>query len=175
LLKELERGCITGQMQEGSGINVTFLEIGGKGGEMNLIAYLAPMHVYHSDLCPVGLGGYSNEEFAWCYSIPQSLQFRTSNNLLKFLAAIITPWIDILANHLQSGDYALLMTDSSTTEGWMCKTNFRASEEDQIQMDVRVKAAQKVCIGFHQAWHKKLQSIVSCQGKHRCGCPLLQQ
>jgi hypothetical protein len=40
-----------------------FLEIGGKGVEMNLIAYLAPTHVYHSDSCPAGLGGYSNKGF----------------------------------------------------------------------------------------------------------------
>jgi hypothetical protein len=89
-----------------------FLKIGGKGVDMNLIAYLTPTHVYHSDLCPASLGGYSNKGFAWRYSIPQSLQFQASNNLLKFLAAIITPWIDIVANCLQSGDCTLLMTDS---------------------------------------------------------------
>jgi hypothetical protein len=32
-----------------------FLEIGGKGVNMKLIAYLAPTHVYHSDPCPAGL------------------------------------------------------------------------------------------------------------------------
>jgi hypothetical protein len=32
-----------------------FLEIGGKGVDMNLIAYLAPMHIYHTDSCPAGL------------------------------------------------------------------------------------------------------------------------
>jgi hypothetical protein len=108
---------------------------------MNFIAYLTSTHVYHSDLCPSGLGGYSNKGFAWRYSIPQSLQCRASNNLLKFLAAIITLWIDIFTNHLQSGYCALLMTDSSTAEGWMRKTYFRASDEDQIQMDGRVEAA----------------------------------
>jgi hypothetical protein len=52
-----------------------FLDIGGEGVDMNLITYLAPTHVYHSDLCPASLGGYSNGGFAWHYSIPQSLQF----------------------------------------------------------------------------------------------------
>jgi hypothetical protein len=73
-----------------------FLDIGGKGVDMNLIAYLAPMHVYHSDSYPAGLGGYSSKGFVWRYSIPQSLQSWASNNPLKFLAAIITLWIDIL-------------------------------------------------------------------------------
>jgi hypothetical protein len=86
--------------------------------------------------------------FVWHYSIPQSLQSWASNNLLKFLSAIITPWIDILANRLQSGNCTLLMTDSSTAEGWMHKKNFRASDKDQIQMDVRVKAAQKFALDF---------------------------
>ena len=101
-----------------------FLEIGGKGVDMNLIAYPTPTHVYHSDWCPAGLGGYSTEEFAWRYSIPQSLQFRASNNLLEFLAAIITTWIDILANCLQSGNCALSTMDRSTAEGWMHGMNF---------------------------------------------------
>jgi hypothetical protein len=136
---------------------------------MNLIAYLAPMHVYHSDSCPAGLGGYSNKGFAWRYSIPQSLQFQVSNNLFIFLAAIITPWIDILANHLQSGDCTLLMTDSSMAEGWMRKTNFRASDEDQIQTDVRVKAAQKFALDFTK------HGIKSYRGEHRSRCPLSQQ
>ncbi len=107
-----------------------FLEIGGKGVGMNLIAYLAPMHSYHSDLCPAGLGGYSSEEFAWHYSIPQSRQSQASNNLLKFLAEIITRWIIILTNCLQSGECALLIMDTSTAEGWH-EMNYKESNEDQ--------------------------------------------
>ncbi len=52
-----------------------FLEIGEKGVDMNLIAYLTLTHIYHSDSCPAGLGGYRNKGFAWHYSIPQSLKF----------------------------------------------------------------------------------------------------
>jgi hypothetical protein len=95
------------------------------------------------------LGGYSNEGFAWRYPIPPSLRFRASNNLLEFIAAIITPWIDILSGRLQSGDCALSMTDSSTAEGWMWKTNFRESDEDQVQTDVRIEAARKFAMDFN--------------------------
>jgi hypothetical protein len=45
-------------------------------------------------------------------------------NLLGYLAAIITPWIDLLAGCLECGDCALSMTDSTTAEGWMRKSNF---------------------------------------------------
>jgi hypothetical protein len=111
--------ALADKCKKGLELMLHFLEIGGKGVDINLIPYLAPTHIYHSDSCPAGLGGYSNKGFAWHYSIPQSLQFRASKYFLKFLAAIITLSIDILANCLQSGNCALLLTDSSTAKGWM--------------------------------------------------------
>ena len=47
-----------------------FLDIAKKGINMNLIAFRKPAHVYRSDSCPFGLGGYSDEGFAWCFEIP---------------------------------------------------------------------------------------------------------
>jgi hypothetical protein len=91
-----------------------------KGGVyMNSLGFHPSDRIYYLDSCPAGLGGYSNQGFAWCFRIPDNLLFRTSNNLLKFLAAIITPWIDILSRHLNPEDCALLMTDSTTAKGWM--------------------------------------------------------
>jgi hypothetical protein len=55
----------------------------------------------------------------WCFKLPNDLQFRALNNLLEFLAAIITPWIDIIKGWLNPGDCALSMTDSTAAEGWM--------------------------------------------------------
>jgi len=60
------------------------------GIDMNSIAYRRPTHVYRSDSCPGGLGGYSDEGFAWRFYLPSELQFRASNNLLEHIAAIIT-------------------------------------------------------------------------------------
>jgi hypothetical protein len=34
------------------------------GINLNILVYQRPKHVYHSDLCPAGLGGYSNSGFA---------------------------------------------------------------------------------------------------------------
>ncbi len=64
---------------------------------MNSLAFRAPNRIYYSDSCPAGLGGYSDEGHAWCFQVPTNLQFRATNNLLEYLAAIITPWVDILA------------------------------------------------------------------------------
>ena len=66
-----------------------------QGIDLNLIAFQQPSHVYRSNSCPARLGGYSHEDFAWRFYLPDKLQFRTSNNLLEHLTAIITPWIDI--------------------------------------------------------------------------------
>jgi hypothetical protein len=62
-----------------------------QGIDLNLIAFRQPTHVYRSDSCPAGLGGYSHEGFAWRFYLPDNLKFRASNNLLEHLAAIITP------------------------------------------------------------------------------------
>jgi hypothetical protein len=43
------------------------------------------------------LGGYSQEGFAWRFYIPDDVKFLASDNLLKHIAAIITPWIDVFA------------------------------------------------------------------------------
>ena len=84
-----------------------------------------------SGSCPAGLGGY----------LPDNLQFRASTNLLEHLAAIITPWIDIIAGRLKKGDCALSMTDSTTSEGWLWKSNFIEDDEDPIQATIQVEVA----------------------------------
>ncbi len=108
---------------------------------MNQIAFRKPTHVYWSDSCPAGIGGYSHEGFAWRWKIPSVLQFRASNNLLEHVAAVITPWVDIIAKRLQEGDCALSMTDSTTSKVWLQKSNFR-EENDFIQASVRIQVAQ---------------------------------
>ena len=62
-----------------------------QGINLNLIAFRRPTHVYRSDSCPAGLGGYSHKGFARHFYLPDNLQFCASNNLLEHLAAIITP------------------------------------------------------------------------------------
>jgi hypothetical protein len=89
------------------------------GIDMNLLGFCSPDRIYNSNSCPAGLGGYSNQGFTWHFRIQDNLLFCASNNLLEFLAAIITPWVDIIGGRLSPGDYALLMTDSTTAKGWM--------------------------------------------------------
>ena len=71
-----------------------FLKFANNGISLNSIAFRRPTHIYRSDSCPAGLGGYSNRGWAWRWYLPKHLLFRASNNLLEHLAAIISPWVD---------------------------------------------------------------------------------
>jgi hypothetical protein len=129
----------------------SILDKAKKGIDMNLLAFRSPDRIYYSDSCPAGLGGYSDQGFAWRFAIPDDLLFRASNNLLEFLAAVITPWIDILNDRLTAGDCALSMTDSTTAEGWMRKSNFVEPNEHPVQAKTRVDAARKYASIFMDA------------------------
>jgi hypothetical protein len=87
-----------------------------EGIDINLLGFRSPNRIYYLDSCPAGLSGYSNQGYAWRFKIPDNLLFRASNNLLEFLAAIITPRIDIIGGCLSPGDCTLLMTDSTTAK-----------------------------------------------------------
>jgi hypothetical protein len=91
------------------------------GINMNQIAYPQPTHVYPSNSCPAGMGRYSNKRFVWRLPFDDNLKFRASNNLLKHLASVISPWVDILAGCLKPGNCSLSMMDSTTSEGWTWK------------------------------------------------------
>ena len=119
-----------------------FLSKAHEGVDMNQIAFRRPTHVYRSDSCPAGLGGYSHLGFAWRFYLPDDLLFRASNNLLEHIAAIITPWVDILAGRLKRGDCTLSMTDSTTSKGWLRKTNF-LEDADLVQASVRIQVARE--------------------------------
>jgi hypothetical protein len=99
------------------------IEKAKEGIDMNLLAFRSPDRVYYSNSCPACLGGYSNQGHAWHFKVPDDLQFRATISLLKFLAGIITPWINIINGRLNQGDCALSMTNRTTAKGKMKKSN----------------------------------------------------
>eukprot|EP00956_Cyclotella_meneghiniana_P011523 scaffold16181_cov47-Cyclotella_meneghiniana.AAC.4 len=128
---------------------IQFLERSRDGLSMNNLVFRLPNRCYRSDSCPIGLGGYSDEGFAWRFYLPEWLLFRASNNLLEHIASVITVWIDILAGRLTPEDCVLSMTDSSTSEGWAHKTNFSMLPEevdcqvDPVEAKARIEVARK--------------------------------
>ncbi len=60
---------------------LTFLHKANHGVSMNILSYRKPTHVYQSDSCPAGLGGFSHEGFAWGYFLPYSSRPATARRL----------------------------------------------------------------------------------------------
>ena len=52
------------------------------------------------------------------------------------------PWIDIIVGGLRKGDSTLLMTNSTTSEGWLRKSNFINDDENPIQATIQLNVAR---------------------------------
>ena len=150
----------------------TVLNKAKNGVDMNLLAFRSPDRVYFSDSCPAGLGGYIDQGRAWRFKVPEEHLFKASNNLLEFMAAIITPWIDVIEGRLNAGDCALSMTDSMTAEGWMRKSNFDEPEDDPAS-NSSSRRGKKIRNNFYGCRHQRLQSVVRGKIEQRRGRPLL--
>ncbi len=132
------------------------------GIDMNSLAFWSPNHFYYSDSCPANLGGYSNQGHARHFKVPDNLQFRASNNLLEFLAAIITPWINIIGGRLSPGDCALSITDDRQHD------HERVDEEIQLCQAKQqphpgnglCQCGKKIRINFHERGCERPESVV---------------
>jgi hypothetical protein len=58
------------------------------------------------------------------------------------LAAIITPWVDILTGRLKEGDCTLSMTNNTTSEGWLKKANFIEDGKEPIQATIQLEVTR---------------------------------
>ena len=122
------------EVKEDLTFHAKILFIAHKGISMNLLTYRKVDILYRSDACPAGLGGYSAKGRAWRFFIPLNLQLRATLNMLEHLASIIGPWIDILENNMPQYSCLLSMTDSTTTQGWLKKSNFQENDKESKQM-----------------------------------------
>ena len=114
---------------------IIFINNANKGINLNLCTYRCPTIAYRADACPQGLGGFSHRGRAWRFRIPTHLHFRATLNYLEFIASTIGPWIDILEHNTTPLDCSLSQTDSSTTEGWLRRSNFKEATESNIQIE----------------------------------------
>jgi len=110
------------------------LEKAHKGISFNLLTFRKVTHLYKSDACPFGMGGHSHRGRAWRFYIPAEFRFRMTINMLEHLASVIGPWIDIIENNLEEFSCVLSLTDSSTTEGWLRKSNFKYNNNESMEM-----------------------------------------
>ena len=136
-----------------------FLEHAYKGISMNLITYRKPTHKYRSDACPFGMGGFSLQGRAWRFFIPEELRFRATLNMLEHLSTIIGPWIDIIEGNMERFSCILSESDSTTSCGWLKKSNFKYSDEEskeltkaklQISRDHARRMMERDCCEYSQ-------------------------
>jgi len=121
---------------------LTFLSSANKGISMNLLTYRQPSHLFRSDACEHGLGGYSADGLAWRWHLPNHLLSRAHINLLEFLASIICIWLDILRGKVPPQSCILSMGDSTTATGWLRKSNFQEDNEDDEETTAKLVAAR---------------------------------
>ncbi len=120
----------------------SFLDMAQDGTKLNQTAFIKPYCVYCSYLYPHGMGGYKHLGKAWCFYL--YLLYHVSNNLLKLLATLITPWIKLLSGYLMYTDCSPLITDSTTSEGKISNTNFQNSKfDDPEEAAVQQNAEQE--------------------------------
>jgi len=110
-----------------------FLNKANKGINMNMLTFRKPTHIYRADACPWGIGGFSIHGRAWRWELPTNMCFRASLNMLEHAASVIGPWIDIIESNLPPTSCILSMTDSTSSNGWLKKSNFMEQDENNQQ------------------------------------------
>ena len=115
-----------------------------EGLSMNLLTYRKPNSIATVDACPRCLGGYTKRGRAWRIVLPPHLLGRAHINLLEFLAAVVSIWIQILDGSATSEDCLLVMGDSTTAIGWLHKTRVKTKEMDKFDFQARTNVARKL-------------------------------
>jgi hypothetical protein len=106
-----------------------FLSRAHTGISFNQITVPKPTHLGFSDSCPFGLGGFTNKGRAWQLLIPRDCAFYVEseiNNLLEFLAMVVTIWLIILecATDESSQDCILAFGDNTSGIGWLFRSGW---------------------------------------------------
>ena len=109
-----------------------FLEKANKGISMNTIVFRKPDIVYICDASEHGLGGYASHGRAWRLMIPEEVLGRAHINILEYLAQLVCIWIDVLEHKVKEQNCLLAMGDNKCALGWMRRSNFRQTEDDDV-------------------------------------------
>ena len=105
------------------------------GISLNRLVCGVPTHLFHTDSCPEGMGGYSvRSGRAWRCQINKTQLDRLrnmtncnpkrSNNVFEFVAIVVSVWVDCWNQEIHPDDAVLALTDNSSAVGWMYRTYF---------------------------------------------------
>jgi hypothetical protein len=133
-----------------------FLDKAAKGVSLNLLVHRKPTRLGASDSCPVGLGGYSFSGRAWRVRIPMGSRLRQggkANNVLEFLAMVVTAWIMCEESPRGEHDCLLQLGDGTSGIGWLFhagKLHRESPYSDAVQLIARKLATlvyqHEVCL-----------------------------
>ncbi len=116
---------LTDNVRDDLDLCLDFLSMARTGVSMNILVFAEHTHIYRSDACEHGLGGYSIlTGKAWSFELPVNCRGRTTINVLEFIGCVISVWIDILANETPPDACILSQTDSTSAAGWLQKSCF---------------------------------------------------
>jgi hypothetical protein len=104
-----------------------FLALARSGISLNRMTLRRPTQLGLSDSCPFGMGGFTLRGRAWRLRIPESCAFHgdsTINNLLEFLAMMVTTWLILLdCDSLGLTEECLLVLgDNTSAIGWLFRS-----------------------------------------------------
>ena len=135
---------------------------------MNLMTFRAPTLIFIGDASEHGMGGFDTKGRAWRYLIPPALRGRAHINLLEFLTQVIGIWLAIEEGRLLRLGCVLAMGDSTTALGWMRRSNFRASDENNQDWVAKQKVARQLGslslraeIALYKQWFKGDDNVVA--------------
>ena len=135
-----------------------FLSHAHRGFSMNALSYRLPTHVFRSDACETGLGGFSHKGRAWRFKLPQELQGRAHINLLEYIGCVVSIWVDYAEGNIPPESCILAMGDNTTSLGWMKKSNF--AEKDLVAPD---RSDTEEDMTAKLAWSRKLAGLISAR------------
>jgi hypothetical protein len=110
-----------------------------EGISLNLLTFRRPTHIFWSDACPSGMGGFSQHSGkAWRFEIPEKILHATKNqnNLLEFIASVISVWIEIL-DGAPSQSCFLSFADNTSAVGWLHKANVNEAVNKPLETATR--------------------------------------
>ena len=112
---------------------------------MNILTFRECDHVIIGDASEHGLGAFHLKSGrGWIWVIPENLRGRAHINLLEFLTQVIQIWTDIIEKRVKSEDCILAMGDNTTAMGWLRRSNFRQTDEDDNDWRVKQNIARKL-------------------------------
>jgi hypothetical protein len=98
------------------------------GVSLNLLVHRNPTHVYRTDACLHGLGGYSDRGRAWRFEFPEHLLGRATINLLEYIGTFVSPWVDFVEGQMEPEASILAESDNATASAWCHKSNFESEQ-----------------------------------------------